>query len=226
MLSSRCASAAAWARPVCSRSCETVYRADTPVRHIRRRQSGDLKVQEGRAIKRRSSPPERRAPPSFMQYILLDCVGDFLAVGTAEPGAGIPPRGGGKAAVVALRYIMQSRGIYVQVRVDEPGAPGLCRVDARDETGPQRRHGTGSADDSILAVDPHIVSSCRIGIPADVGNAPHRERLLRRTGGFPNLQSLLIGRQRKKAANATAGRAVAGSLVPHRLLRDRGAGGL
>src|SRR5580692_7047191 len=185
MLSSRCASAAAWARPVCSRSCETVYRADTPVRHIRRSKSGDLKVQEGRAIKRRSSP-------GFKHDVLLDRVGDFLAVRTAEPGAGVPLRGGGKAAVVALRYIMQSRGIYVQVGVDEPGAPGLCRVDARDETGPQRRHGTRSADDGILAVDPHIVSSCRIGIPAGVGNAPHRERLLRRTGGFPNLQSLLI----------------------------------
>src|SRR3984893_6767765 len=225
MLSSRCASAAAWERPGCSRSCETVYRAITTVCHIRRRQGGGLKVQEGRAIKRRSSPPERRGRPGFMHDGLLDRVGDFLAVRTAEPGAGVPPRGGGKAAVVALRYIMQSRGIYVQVGVDDPGAPGLCRVDARDETGPQRRHGTRSADDGILAVDPHIVSSCPIGIPADVGNAPHRERL-RRTRGFPNLQSLLIGRQRNKAADATAGRAVAGSLVPHLLLRDRGAGGL
>ena len=65
-----------------------------------------------------------------------DGVGDFLAVGTAEPGAGIPPGGGREVPVIALRDIMQGCRIYVEVGVDEPGALGLCRIDARDAAQP------------------------------------------------------------------------------------------
>src|SRR5689334_14452480 len=65
-----------------------------------------------------------------------DGVGDFLAVGTAEPSAGVPPGGGCEVPVITLRNFMQGCGIYIKVRVDEPGPPGLCRIDAGDETGP------------------------------------------------------------------------------------------
>ncbi len=65
-----------------------------------------------------------------------DGVGDFLAVGTAEPGAGIPSGGGRKVTVIALRYIMQGCRIYVEVGIDEPGPLGLCRIDAREQARP------------------------------------------------------------------------------------------
>ena len=44
--------------------------------------------------------------------------------------------------------------------------------------------------------------------------------------GARDLQPLLVRRQRKKAADAAAGRTVVWALVPHRLLRDGIAGGL
>src|SRR5271156_3135182 len=154
-----------------------------------------------------------------------DGVGDFLAVGAAEPRAGVPPRGGREIPVITLRYIMQGWRIYVEVGVDEPGALGLCRIDAGEQTRPQRRDRARSANDGVLAVDPHVVSGLRVGVAADVGDAPHSQRL-RSTLGARDLQPLLVWRQCKKAADPAAGRSTVGAVVPHRLLRDRGAGGL
>src|SRR5260370_17457802 len=126
-----------------------------------------------------------------------DCVGDLLAVWTAEPGAGVPPGGGREAAVVALRYIIQGWGIYVEVGIDEPGTPGLCGIDACDEPGPQRRHRARSSDDRVLAVDPHIVSGLRVGVACHIGDPPHRQCLCPALGPG-DFQPLLIWRQPKK----------------------------
>src|SRR5271165_7630208 len=76
-----------------------------------------------------------------------------------------------------------------------------------------------------MAVDPHVVSGLRVGIAADIGNASHIERCGPALG-FGDLESLLVGRQCKKAADPAAGRSIVGAFVPDRLLRDRGAGGL
>src|SRR3984893_3903628 len=160
-----------------------------------------------------------------MAELRLDGVGDFLSVGAAEPGAGIPSGCGCEAAVIALGDIRQGCRIDIEVRIDKAGPAGLRRIYAREEAGPERRHCARPADDQIVVVDPHIVSGLRVGNAADIGYASHLKRL-RPALGLGDVEPFLVGRSRKNAAYSATRRATSGAVVPYSLAGDGAAGAL
>src|ERR1700691_3228496 len=141
----------------------------------------------------------------------------FLSVRTSKSGACVPSRRRREGAIVSLRDVVQHAGILVESRIQITCAGSLCGVYKRDQGRPQRRYGTGSAEHSGTAIDADVVAAIRVRIAADIGDAA----ILKSTQiGF---EALLPGRHREEAADATAGRAAIGAVVPHNLFNDRAA---
>src|SRR5437660_3236162 len=80
----------------------------------------------------------------------------FCSVGTAQAGAWVPASRGVEAVVIALGDVVETttRGAHaVQRWIGKPERPAHLLVDQRGQARPQRRDGTGAAEDRVLPVD-------------------------------------------------------------------------
>ena len=59
----------------------------------------------------------------------------------------------------------------VDGRLDESDGCAELLIGNRDESGPERSHGAGAANDHRLAIDANSVSGGWVGITGDIGNA-------------------------------------------------------
>ena len=93
----------------------------------------------------------------------------------------------------------------VQQRIHIPHIFSERLIDAREQSGPQRRYRAGAANHRLLPVNEDVVAGFGIGVSGYVGHAAAYESIRR----FRDAGALLIAGQREKFADATAGGAFA-----------------
>src|SRR5258708_16795149 len=90
----------------------------------------------------------RLQPHPLLRSQALERGKQTCAVGTAKTGAGVPTGSGLVSAVIPFRDVAQNScpQALVQRRVKESHRLGQSLIQTRDQSGPERSRGTGSAN--------------------------------------------------------------------------------
>src|ERR1700691_3319028 len=90
----------------------------------------------------------------------------------SQPGTWIPPRSCRISSVVARSDAIEvTVGVLIKQWVNKAHGLSNALIDERDQSSPERSHGTGASDDVRLPIDQSNVAGVWIGISGHIRNA-------------------------------------------------------